>query len=360
MIIVNSLTFLAGLWVVLATLLSAVRSFILPHGANVLLARLVPWLVYKCFALPLRWAETYRDRDRIMALYAPISLLMMPIAWMTLVTFGFMAMFWAIGVRPLSAAFLLSGSSLLTLGFAPVNSLPQTILAFAEATLGLGLLALLIAYLPTIYGAFSRREVLVAQLDVRAGTPPSAIEMIERFHRLQRLDHLGDLWPVWENWFGELEESHTSFAALVYFRSPRPETSWITAAGTILDCAALCASVLDIPHDVNADLCIRAGYLSLRNIISFFNIPFNPDPDIGDPISVTRAEFDAACEHLIEQGIPIKPDREQAWLDWYGWRVNYDDVLVKLARIADAPPAMWTGDRRPPLGPPAIKAFQLR
>ena len=136
------------------------------------------------FDLRANKAHSYEERDHIMAIYAPLALLTLLPFWLILVLIGYMGMFWAVGAQSWATAFLLSGSSLLTLGFAPVNNLPQTILAFSEATLGLILIALLIAYLPSIYAAFSRREAAVALLEVRAGTPPSAVEMLFRFNRI--------------------------------------------------------------------------------------------------------------------------------------------------------------------------------
>ena len=167
--------------------------------------------------------------------------------WLILVWIGYAGMFWAVGVPTWYQAFRDSGSSLLTLGFAPVEGAAQTLLAFSEATVGLILIALLIAYLPTIYSAFQRREAAVNLLEVRAGKPPSAVEMIERYHRIHGLDRLDEQWQAWEAWFADIEESHTSLAALVFFRSPRPDHSWITAAGAVLDAAALSLSALDIP-----------------------------------------------------------------------------------------------------------------
>ena len=150
------------------------------------------------------------------------------------------------------------------------------------------LVALLISYLPSIYGAFARREAVVKLLEVRAGNPPSAVEMLLRYHRIHGLGELGEQWEAWEAWFADIDESHTSLAALVFFRSPRPEHSWVTAAGAILDGASLTRSVVDVPRDPRADLCIRAGFLALRHIADFFEFEYNPDPHYpADPISVT-------------------------------------------------------------------------
>jgi len=334
-----------GAVLVLWTLTSAVRSFVLPRSDNVFLTRLVSQAIFRLFRLRLHWIRTYPERDAIMAFFSPVALLALPVVWIACIILGYTAMFWGVGVRPLYNAFWLSGSSLLTLGFAPVGNLAQMLLAFTEATLGLGMVALLIAYLPTMFDAFTERETAVSMLEVRAGDPPSAVEMIKRMHRIRGLENLAGVWPKWEDWFVKLEQTHTSLIHLVFFRSPHTGQSWVVAAGTILDAAALTASTLDIPHNPHADLCIRAGYLTLRSIVDFFGLPHNPNPKPDDPISVTRAEFDAVCQELKAAGVPLKPDLDQAWKDFAGWRVNYDTVLRILAGLTMAPEAPWSGDR---------------
>lgn len=328
------------------TIFSAIQTFVLPRAISDPLTRLVFRSIRRVFDLLLKRAHSYTKRDQVMALFAPFSLLALLPTWLFMVTLGYTAMFWATGIESWMQAFRVSGSSLLTLGFAPADRFIQIVLVYSEATLGLMLVALLIAYLPSMYNAFSRRESAVTLLEVRAGNPPSAVEMIKRYYRIHGLDRLGEQFQVWEQWFAELEESHTSLAALVFFRSPRPERSWVTAAGTVLDAAALTLSVVDTPADPRAQLCIRAGYLAMRGIASFFRIPYHTDPHYPEqPISVTRAEFDAACGELAAQGVPLIENRDQAWDDFAGWRVNYDTVLLALARITMAPPSSWTGDR---------------
>src|SRR5215212_6900824 len=302
--------FAAGIAIVIGIILSAVRTFVLPRSSPTILTRLIFLTMRDLFSIFEKRAITFQQRDRILALYAPLSLLVMPPVWLICVLAGFMGMFWAVGSRSWYEALRISGSSLLTLGFVPLERLIDLLLGYSEATLGLILVALLIAYLPSMYSAFQKRETAVTLLEVRAGTPPSAIELFQRFYRIGRIENLGNLWISWEIWFAELEESHTSLPALAFFRSPKPSRSWITAAGTVLDAAALAASTLDIPRNVQADLCIRAGYLALRRICDFFALPYNPQPAPGDLISVTRAEFDAACEQLTAVGVPLKPDRE--------------------------------------------------
>ena len=331
---------------VAGTLVSAIRTFVLPRSAPDQITRIVFVAMRRLFELRLRRARTYAERDQALALYAPFSLLALPPTWLALVLLGYMGMFWALGVPSWREAFRISGSSLLTLGIASREDLLQTLLMFSEAAVGLILVALLIAYLPTMYAAFSQREALVTLLEVRAGSPPSAVEMIQRYQRIHGLDRLGDLWAAWEVWFAQLEESHSSLPALAFFRSPQPDHSWVTASGAVMDAAALLTAAVDVPLDPRAMLCIRAGYLALRRISDFFGIQHNPDPHYpAEPISVTREEFNAACEDLAAQGVPLKADRDQAWRDFAGWRVNYDRVLIALCSITTAPTAPWSSDR---------------
>jgi len=345
MILLRLLAFLLGLALAASAIASAIKTFVVPRSLPNWLTRLVFLTMRRVFDLRLWGARSHAERDRVMAFYAPVSLLTLLPVWLAFILAGYTGMFWALGVPTWSEALRLSGSSLLTLGFAIGNGLLQTILTFSEATIGLILVALLIAYLPTMYAAFAQRETAVTLLEVRAGDPPSAVEMIKRFQRIHGLERLSEQWRSWETWFAQIEESHTSLAALVFFRSPRSGHSWITAAGTVLDAAALTLAVVDIPYEPPAALCIRAGYLALRHIADTFGVPYNPQPSPTDPIHVTREEFDAACEQLAAQGVPLKVDRDQAWRDFAGWRVNYDFALLALAGLTVAPPAPWSSDR---------------
>jgi hypothetical protein len=304
----------------------------------------VSWLV---FGPLMRMAKTYERRDRIMALYAPVSVMLVVVTWLILVLLGYTLMYFACGVRPLADAFRLSGSSLLTLGFATVDTVWLHILVFSEAAIGLGLVALLIAYLPTMYNAFSKREEAVNLLEVRAGSPPTAVEWLLRSQRNDMIGRMSHSLEPWENWFAEVEESHTSFLPLVFFRSPQPDRSWITAAGAVLDTAAMMMTVIDFPYDdMPLRLTSRAGYLALRRIADLFGIDYNPNPKFPeDPISITREEFDAACRKLAEAGIPLYEDLDLAWEEFAGWRVNYDATLISVAALIRAPYAPWSSDR---------------
>ncbi|RMH76025.1 MAG: hypothetical protein D6683_10560, partial [Actinomyces sp.] len=290
----------------------------------------------------------WEARERWLARFAPIGLLLLPAVWATGVVLGASGVFWALGTRPWRDAVVLAGSSFTTLGFRSADDLPSLLTAVAVAVLGLGLVALLISFLPTIYGAFSRREAAVAKLHLRATGADGVAEpatLLIRAHLVGGLVQLSEVWAEWENWFVELEETHTSFPMLVFFRSPVPERSWITSAGLALDTAALYSSTVALDRHPRAALMIRTGTLALRRINDQLGFAYDPDPAPTDPISISREEYLEVYERLCAAGVPVRSRREQAWADFAGWRVNYDVPLLSLAAFVEAPPAPWSSDR---------------
>ncbi len=345
MLALRTVAFVAGSWLVVYTVLSGIRIFVLPRPARVIIFRLVFLNIRRLFNIFALRTHSYEARDRTMAMYAPIALFFIPVVLMALVLLGFMAIYWALSPLSIIESFKLSGSALFTLGSFTNDDPLLMVFEFAQALLGMILVALLIAYLPTMYSAFTRRETHVQLLEVRAGTPPSPWELIARSYRTGELNDLREFWHDWHVWFAEVEETHTSLAALAFFRSPRPELSWVTAAGVVLDAASLMLSTVDIPRQPRAAFCIRSGYLALRQIAAFFQVPYDANPKPDDPISIDRAEFDAAYAYLAQAGVPLVADRDQAWRDFRGWRINYDTVLIALAALTMAPYAPWSSDR---------------
>lgn len=339
---------LGGVWICWV-IGAAIKTVVLPRGTSSIITRSVFLTVRRVIFDPLASTKrTFNFRDRVMASYAPFCLLLLPVVWLLMIGAGFTAIFWSTGIYPLSDAFLTSGSSLTTLGFVHPGHIPQAVLAFSEAGIGLGLLSLMISYLPSIYGAFSRRESLVGLLEVRAGLSPSPVELLGRYQRIGWLDAIDDeLFPSWELWFADIEESHTSQPALVFFRSPHPARSWITAAGCVLDVASILASAVDRARNPRVDITLRSGFLCLRRISDFYGINYRSDPLPNDPISIQRDEFEEVLDELESFGVPIKPDHDQAWIDFSGWRVNYDDTLIALCSLVMAPDAKWSSDRSP-------------
>jgi hypothetical protein len=340
------LLFLLGLSLVVTILSAAVRTVVVPRAEHVLLNRAVFVPLHAVFRAAAR-GRPYDRQDAILARFAPTALLLLPVVWAIGAILGFSAMFWALHVRPYRRALVDAGSSLTTLGFERTDDLPTLLLSIAAAIIGLGLVALLISFLPTMYGHFSKREAAVGKLFVRSGIAgvASPVTLLTRAHQVGGLAQLDELWAEWEGWFIELEESHTSFPALVFFRSPAPNRSWVTAAGVALDGAALTLALVDAPRTPRAQYMIRSGFVALRSVAEYYGVPFDPDPRPDDPVSVTREEFDAVVAQLEAAGVPLVADRDAAWRAYAGWRVNYDACLVGLAGLVIAPPTLWSSDR---------------
>ena len=345
------LSFVLGVAIVIYVMEAAVRTVVLPRASRPSLSTAVFRGVVATAKFAASRRKRYEDQDAVLSGIAPVGLLAIAISWIILVLIGFSFMFWATDPDMGAAgAYGLSGSSITTLGFVPADTAFQQTLAFTEAILGLLLLTLLISYLPSIYSGFQKREQKVALLEVRAGKPPSADVMLTRFNSIGWMGDLSAEWLTWESWFAELEESHTTHASLPWFRSNSPERSWVTSAGAVLDAAAIWTSSvegLSASEHASSRLTIRAGFISLRQIARSEGIPFDPDPESTDPITIQRSEFDGVLDELEAVGVSIVDDRDQAWRDFAGWRVNYDSPLLGLAQLLRVPYAPWTSDRYP-------------
>jgi hypothetical protein len=344
-VIADPLLLILGCALVLTAIRSAIRTFVVPRGAAPdALTRAAFVIIRTIIEAP--WPGlSHSRREQGLAYLAPLALLTLVVAWLGCVLLGYAAIYWGLGASSWADAITISRLSLLYLG-SNVNDMPGgTLVGFSETVVSLLLAAILVSYLPAIYGAFSQREQAVTGLETLAGTPPSPLKMIKRFYLIKGIGQIGEVWPRWQEWFEMVEESHTALVPLIFYRSPQPSRHWVTAAGAILDTAAIVASTLDRPRDPRAELCIRAGYLCLRRVAGPLGIPFNEDPSPSDPISVSREEYDAVYDELAEMGVPLKADREGAWRDFVGWRVNYDSVLVGLAVITRAPEGVWSSDR---------------
>lgn len=324
------LAWVGGIVIVVGTLRSAMLTVVVPRAERPIISAVHFWVIGAVASLVIKGISDPERRDRREARMAPFGLVSLPFVWAFHVTLGFSLIFWAQGTRPWIDAFVLSGSSLTTLGFRSSDDVITLLLTIFEALIGLGLVALMISYLPTIYGAYTDREVAVARLEVRAGRPPSPITFLERSHRIGWLGQMDVVWSEWEEWFLRIEETHTTHSSLPLFRSAQSGRSWLTAAATVLDSAAIIVSAIDGTTSPRASLCLRSGFTTLRSIADVRGIPYPTDPAPDDPISVTRASFDALLDELANDGIALKEDRDQAWRDFAGWRVNYDAALNGL------------------------------
>ena len=338
--VLRILTGLGGVLLVITTLSAAIRSFVLPRNEVV---RLNVWVflgIRVFFDTAARLANSYERRDRIMAHYAPVALVALPLCWEALVSVGYTSLYWALGEGSWLRCYELSSSSLMTLGTTDTNHLLVAALSYSEAALGLLLLTLLLSYLPTIYQAFSRREVTVALLELRAGTPSTAACLLGWLNHDGSVQNDDQQWAEWERWFVEIEESHTSLPILSFFRSPQPGRSWVTSSGLILDTAALLFSVVDGPRPRQVEITFKAGCLALNRVYRFFNKAGADPVSIGVPNEVeeaSRADFDAACTELATYGLRLLDDRAAAHAQYRELRNRYLPALEFLGHLTMVP-----------------------
>jgi len=220
------------------------------------------------------------------------------------------------------------------------------------------IITLQIAYLPTLYSAFNRRETEVALLNARAGVPSWGPELLARTHYalgtgVSTLDTMPDLYARWERWAADIAESHTTYLPLVRFRSPLPLSSWVTALLAVLDSAALFLALSpESAPVVPARLCLRGGFQAFNRIARAMGIEVADERDPQGGISLSYEEFLDGVARMREVGFKIERDPAEAWTDFAGWRINYEQAAYAIAATVDAVPALWSGPRRHPT--PAI------
>ena len=343
----------AGGLLVLAAWASVTETLIVSRSVGGWLTRWVDRIVTGAFGLAADAIDDYRRRDRLLATQPATILLTQLAAWLGIAFAGFALLLWPFATRGVTSAFTDAGSSLFTLGFAEPGATPAAIVFLASAT-GLVIVTLQIAYLPTLYAAFNRRETEVALLNARAGFPSWGPELLARTHYalgsgMSTLDTMPDLYAQWERWSADIAESHTTYLPLVRFRSPLPLSSWVTALLAVLDSAALFLALSPgIAPEVPARLCLRGGFQCFGRIARAMGIEVPEEPDPGGGISLTYEEFLEAVARMREVGFPIERDPAEAWPDFVGWRINYEQAAYAVAYAVHAVPAKWSGPRRRP------------
>jgi hypothetical protein len=163
--------------------------------------------------------------------------------------------------------------------------------------------------------------------------------------------YLPKVYERWTEWAADIAESHTNYRALLYFRSPDPQTSWLLGLLAVLDAAALQLALNPGTAPPEARPLLRVGYITMRKLAHTVGIAVTEDPHPDDPLVLTRAEFDAAMDRMRRAGWLLEREPDEAWPHFHGWRVNYEGAAYALARYLDVPPAVWSGTRprhRPP------------
>ena len=242
---------IAGLFILLATLWEAFETIILPRRVTrpIRLVRMFYRITWKFWATVNGLIRSKKVREAHLSYYGPLSLLGLFATWAILLVLAFAMLHWAAGsainapgeTPTFRTDFYLSGTTFFTLGLGDVT--PRTTLAKAitvtEGGTGFGFLGLMISYLPTLYGAFSQRELNISLLDARAGSPPTAAELLRRHSQFADSEVLTPYLREWETWAAQIMESHLSYPVLCYFRSQHDNQSWLAAFTAVLDVSAL-------------------------------------------------------------------------------------------------------------------------
>ena len=325
-----------GLLIIVAILWEAFEVVVLPRRVTRRLRITV--LFYRGTWRPWRaLARTFRDakrREAFLGYYGPLSLLVLFIFWAAVLVLGFGLLYYSAALAdPTHPAFrtciYLSGTTFFTLGIGDVT--PHTpverLLVVVESGLGFGFLALVLSYLPVIYQAFSRREVNIVLLDARAGSPPTAGELLRRHAGPHELSELQTLLRDWERWAAEILESHISYPVVSYFRSQHNNESWLGALAMMLDATALLIVIGDTPCARQAKLTFamcRHTVVDLAQI--FYAAPRNATRDRLPPADLERLRNVAG-----QAGLQL-PDTPEFDAKLVKLRQMYEPYLAALAR----------------------------
>jgi hypothetical protein len=358
---------IVGLLLALLTTASVVRNLVIPRSRPGGVARQVDRAVDRAFTIATRRCASYETRDGILAAQAAAYLIAVLLVWLASYLVAFALQLWP-WTHHLGEAFRESASSMLTLGFTATPRAAPAALDAVAALAGLVVIAVQIAYLPSLYAAFNRRETDVTLLGARAGTPPWGPELLARtrYGMRTRTDDLPEFYALWERWAADLAESHANYPVLIRFRSPQPLSSWLVGLLAVLDSAAMHLALCPSQERYETRACLRMGFTALRQIGIAIGLDVDFDPDPDRPLTLTYDEFRQAVARLEDVGYPIERSAEDAWPHFRGWRVNYESLAYALALATDAVPALWSGPRRwpaepmPPQRPPTRIASDAR
>ncbi|MEU6366784.1 hypothetical protein ABZ876_13910 [Streptomyces sp. NPDC046931] len=327
-----------------AVFASILRTLVVPRGLYSALASRLWWVLRRLLRLGALGGG-YQAIDRTQTWLGPLILMGMLGTWLGGAFVGYGLVLHALSTLNWANSFREAGSSLLTLGFASGRRLHLSAVDFLAAATGPLVIALQIAYLPTLYAAYNRREVEVTLLQSRAGEPSWGPEILARQWLVRTETALSELYRAWERLASDIGESHSTYPVLISFRSPRPHRHWLVGLLSVMDAAAMQLSLAPRTAPPEARLVLRAGFTALRDIARSLRLPFDIDPAPNAPIHLTFAEFEAAVTMVEAAGFPAERTAGEAWPHFHGWRVNYEALAFELCRRSDAVPALWTGPR---------------
>jgi hypothetical protein len=350
---VNLALAIIGILIVVGVLWEAFETIILPRQVT------RRWRVTRLF---YRWTWRFysglfsslskKSRERVLSFFGPLSLILLLSLWAFGLVIGFGLLHYVDGtvadggppLHRLGMALYFSGSTEFTLGLGDV--VPHTpmsrFLTVAQSFVGLGFLAIVVGYFPVLYQAFSRREAQITLLDARAGSPPSATELLRRQAGVRGYDEIYQLLRDWERWSAELMESHLSYPALCYFRSQHDYESWLSALATILDASALVLVGIDEACEHQAQLTFAIA----RHAIVDISQVLNRAPVYGKTERLNREDLTRLREVLSEAGVQLRAG-EEADRRLGDLISMYEPYIVALSRFLLMPLPQWIREGRP-------------
>lgn len=348
----QTFTLIAGILCLLIVLFDAFQTIILPRRAvgRFRITRLFYGLTWRPWLLLARLTRNDRKRETIYSYYGPLSLILLLVIWAGGMVLGFALIFFAIGspfhdtmIAPgFRTDIYVSGTTIFTLGLGDVipHSAWARALTIVEAGMGLGFLAAVMGYFPVLYGAFSRREVSIALLDARAGSPPTAAELMRRHSQEGAEQALTLLLTEWERWSAELLESHISYPLLCYFRSQHTNQSWLSSLTAVLDTSALLISGVRGHEARQAMLTFAMARHAMVDLAQIFSLP--PLRHCADRLPYTR--YEELYNLLCQSGVSVCRD-DQSYARLNEMRALYEGHAQALAAYLSMPLPPWIPTR---------------
>jgi hypothetical protein len=343
---------IAGVACLFIVLLDAFQTIILPRRASgrfrlTRIFYIATWNPWAFFTLRMR---NPRRRETVFSFYGPLSLILLLVVWAGAMVIGFALIFFALGSPFVDAThqsgmrsdLYVSGTTIFTLGLGDVT--PQNAWARAlvilEAGTGLGFLAVVMGYFPVLYSAFSRREVSISLLDARAGSPPTAAELLRRHSHPGAERALSVLLIEWERWSAELLESHISYPLLCYYRSQHNNQSWLAALVAILDTSALMVAGIRGYEARQAQLTFAMARHALVDLSQIFGLR----PVANAPDRLPAGVCDKLYEMLGASGVKVCSDADSIER-LREMRALYEGHAVALSRKFYLPLPPWMADQ---------------
>ncbi len=339
---------IAGVVIVLSVLLDAFETVVLPRRVRRQF-RITSWFYRNTWR---RWArltahiKSQTRRESFFGYFGPLSLIVLLALWACGLIFGFALLQYGSGEHLLTGNLKInfrlllyhSGETFFTLGYGDIT--PATgfsrVLSVAEAGLGFGFLGVVIGYLPTIYSAFSRREIEISLLDARAGSPPSATELLTRAASSPDQRTLDQLFRDWERWAAEVLESHLSYPVLSFYRSQHSNQSWLGALTVVLDATALVIAGIDGVSNEQARWTFkmaRHAVVDLAQVVNARHDPNAPERLSAEDLALIRTQ-------LAEKGLRLRTDGE-AESKLAQLRMQYEPYALGIAKNLYIPLPPW-------------------